>query len=166
MSTPHEQPITNYSGTPTESSLPAYEPFFTYTVPDPRPQDTPVVRVARHEFEAAIRDQHLPELAAEIGGLLISELGTNADVHAKGLRQVVAGCADHHLFIGVVDGGVRDTTAPLTDEQAFMAGRESAEGGRGDELLQALCEKSGDAVIELQGEPVHMRWVTLPELAA
>ena len=145
------------------SELPVYEYFFTYDVPDPRPEGMPVVRDARHGFEAAVKANYLSDLAAEIGGLVISELGTNADVHSKGLRRIVAGRIDGHLFIGVVDGGVRDTAKPLTAEQTFMAGRESYEGGRGSQLLDELCDASDDAIVDLEGVPAHMHWVTLPD---
>jgi anti-sigma regulatory factor (Ser/Thr protein kinase) len=106
--------------------------------------DVSTVPLARHLVAELLRRWELPALQ-DSATLLISELVTNALVHAgSGLRLVVA-VSDGVLELGVSDHdllsapSVRPRVARLGDEEDQLI----AEGGRGLLLVDSLADRWG-----------------------
>jgi anti-sigma regulatory factor (Ser/Thr protein kinase) len=91
--------------------------------------------------------------------LLVSELVTNAVVHAHGAVQLTLAVADGVLEAGVTDAST-EHAMPRTgrDPRGRAAGRAEdwAEGGRGLHMLDALAEDWGVATAE-KGKQVWFR---------
>lgn len=90
--------------------------------------------------------------AAEDVLLVVSELVTNACLHAEGPEEIRIGCTPKALRVEVVDGGAGQP-APRTPHRA---GRP---GGHGMFIVQRLCLDWG--VVRVPGEPGKTVWAEL-----
>ncbi|WLQ42705.1 ATP-binding protein [Streptomyces laculatispora] len=89
--------------------------------------------------------------AAEDVLLVVSELVTNACLHAEGPEEIRIGCTPKALRIEVVDGGAGQP-APRTPHRAWP-------GGHGMFIVQRLCLDWG--VVRVPGEPGKTVWAEL-----
>jgi anti-sigma regulatory factor (Ser/Thr protein kinase) len=114
---------------------------------DPRP-------IAAAEARLAVRDacQHLPAATLSDATLLVSELVTNAVIHAGGMITVVIDCDDDSVAIAVGD---------QSSAEPFVCDPDAADPcGRGMRLVNSIatrwgCNPSSDG----EGKTV---WFSLP----
>ncbi|MEU8718612.1 ATP-binding protein [Streptomyces sp. NPDC048663] len=98
-------------------------------------RDTAAVRRVRQRVRAFLTDREVPDCVLDDVLLVLSELLTNAFLHARPPAVLRVSCVDR-LAVGieVSDGGPRLTAhAPASHE----------EHGRGVEIIAALCASHG-----------------------
>lgn len=94
---------------------------------------------ARHFVRDTARGWDLDELA-EVLALLVSELVTNAVVHADSAGEVRVAELDDGVRVSVADGSTRSPTVPEVDL--------TSNSGRGLRLVQDLTDAWGIEVLE------------------
>ncbi|MER6187693.1 ATP-binding protein [Streptomyces sp. NPDC001652] len=101
------------------------------------PGRTPdIVRAARAHVTSLCHTWHLPDEVTDPLTLIVSELVTNAVIHARGARITVAlMLSSRHVWVSVTDQG--HPREPITPR----AVGEAAEGGRGLYLVDALATR-------------------------
>ncbi|MFI6662271.1 ATP-binding protein [Streptomyces sp. NPDC050523] len=115
------------------SALPRYEQRLAASWHlDGRSPRTP--RAARAHVTSTCRTWHVPRSITDSLALIVSELTTNAVVHAHGdTITVVLLLSPHHVWLSVTDEG--RSRAPVTPRTATA----DAEDGRGLHLVDALA---------------------------
>jgi anti-sigma regulatory factor (Ser/Thr protein kinase) len=112
----------------------------------PFPADPSSVTGARHFVADSLTADGCPHATVETAKLLVSELASNAVLHARSAFQVSMSQHDHSLTIAVTDGSeTRPTPGVVT-----------ASGGRGLRLVEALANEWGIRARE-GGKAVYFR---------
>jgi anti-sigma regulatory factor (Ser/Thr protein kinase) len=109
----------------------------------PFPPDPSSVTDARHFVADSLEADGCPPATIETAKLLVSELASNAVLHARSSFQVSLRQHDHSLTIAVTDGcTIRPTPRAV-----------NATGGRGLRLVEALandwgvCDREGGKAV-------------------
>ena len=109
----------------------------------PFPSDPSSVTDARHFVASSLEAGGCPPATIETAKLLVSELASNAVVHAPGPFQVSLSQQEHSLTIAVTDSSSRRPSPRSV----------SATGGRGLHLVEALandwgvCDRDGGKAV-------------------
>jgi anti-sigma regulatory factor (Ser/Thr protein kinase) len=109
----------------------------------PFPPDPTSVTRARHFVVDALESDGCPPATVETAKLLVSEVASNAVIHAQSPFQVFVSRRDHSLTIAVTDGSTRRPTPREV----------TATGGRGLHLVAALandwgvCDREGGKAV-------------------
>jgi anti-sigma regulatory factor (Ser/Thr protein kinase) len=103
------------------------------TASAPVPPEPSSVTDARHFVADSLEADGCPPATIETAKLLVSELASNAVLHARSPFQVSVSRHDHALTVAVSDGCTRRPTARAV----------SASGGRGLHLVGALANEWG-----------------------
>jgi anti-sigma regulatory factor (Ser/Thr protein kinase) len=99
----------------------------------PFPPEPSSVTAARHFVAESLEADGCPRATIETAKLLVSELASNAVLHARSPFQVSLSQHDHSLTVAVTDASTRRPTP----------GAVSACGGRGLHLVEALANDWG-----------------------
>jgi anti-sigma regulatory factor (Ser/Thr protein kinase) len=103
------------------------------TVIAPFPSDPSSVTDARHFVADALTEDGCPRATIETAELLVSELASNAVLHARSPFQISLSRYDHSVTIAVTDGSdARPVRREVTET-----------GGRGLHLVAALAKEWG-----------------------
>jgi anti-sigma regulatory factor (Ser/Thr protein kinase) len=112
----------------------------------PFPPEPTSVTDARHFVAGALQADGCPRATVETAKLLVSELASNAVLHARSPFQVSVSQHDHSLTIAVTDGSETRPTPRAVSES----------GGRGLRLVEALANEWGVAA-RVRGKAVYFR---------
>lgn len=125
------------------------EPDLVHHAVDLAPEPASVRR-ARHAVEQTLRDAAQPDDLVDTAALLVSELVTNAVVHARSAVGVTVTVNRYGVLVEVADHSPH-----LPVQRSFTT---EATTGRGLELLEALAVQNGARRTESGGKVV---WFTL-----
>lgn len=111
------------------------DPSSARTVVLPTTREAP--RIARAVVTQLLDGSHPDQDLVDRATLLVSEVTTNAVIHAQSDQplRLVAGCRNGELHVEVHDG---DPAAPVRRAHGTLS-----EGGRGMELLELLATRHG-----------------------
>ena len=112
----------------------------------PFPPEPRSVTDARHFIADSLEAEGCPRATIETAKLLVSELASNAVLHARSPFQVSMSQHDHSLTIAVTDGS----------EVRPAPGEVTATGGRGLHLVEALANDWG-VCSRVGGKSVYFR---------